>query len=90
MMENVKALGTLQKWEPLRQSLIKKFRESGYATNFVVLNSSEFNVPQNRYRVFFIGFKTNRMLIPDLKKMLEPYKKEAPTVIVSYNVVANT
>ncbi|HFA49900.1 MAG TPA: DNA (cytosine-5-)-methyltransferase [Bacteroidetes bacterium] len=80
IMENVKALGTLQKWEPLRKSLIKKFRESGYATNFIVLNSSEFNVPQNRYRVFFIGFKTNRMLIPDLKQMLEPYKKKAPTV----------
>ena len=87
IMENVKALGTLQKWEPLRKSLIKKFRESGYATNFVVLNSSEFNVPQNRYRVFFIGFKTNRMLIPDLKLMLEPYKKEAPTVRAAISIL---
>ena len=80
IMENVKALGTLQKWAPLRKSLIKKFRAAGYATNFVVLNSSEFNVPQNRYRVFFIGFKTNSVLVPDLKQMLESYKKEAQTV----------
>ena len=80
IMENVKALGTLQKWEPLRKSLLKKFRALGYATNFVVLNSSEFNVPQNRYRVFFIGFKTNKILIPDLNQMLEPYKKQAKTV----------
>ncbi len=80
IMENVKALGTLKKWEPLRKSLIQKFRDSGYATNFVVLNSSDFNVPQNRYRVFFIGFKTNCMLVPDLKQMLESYQKQARTV----------
>jgi len=80
IMENVKALGTLKKWEPLRKSLIQKFRDSGYATNFVVLNSSDFNVPQNRYRVFFIGFKTNAMLVPDLKQMLESYQKQAETV----------
>ena len=80
IMENVKALGTLKKWEPLRKSLLEKFREYGYATNFVVLNASDYDVPQNRYRVFFIGFKTNKTLIPDLEQMLEPYKKQAQTV----------
>lgn len=80
IMENVKALGTLTKWKPLRDSLLKKFREYGYAANFIVLNSSEFNVSQARFRVFFIGFKTNRMIRPDLAQMIQPYKKQAPTV----------
>lgn len=80
IMENVKALGTLKKWKPLRNALLSKFRKAGYATNFVVLNSSEFDVPQARYRVFFIGFKTNRLLIPDLEQMIAPYKKKAKTV----------
>lgn len=80
IMENVKALGVLKKWEPLRIALLNKFRRLGYATNYVILNSSEFDVPQARYRVFFIGFKTNPTLIPDLKQMIEPFKKQARTV----------
>ena len=80
VMENVKALGKLQKWEPLRKELLSKFRNLGYAVNYVVLNATEFNVPQSRERVFFIGFKNNSKIVPDLEKMLEPYKKTAPTV----------
>lgn len=87
VMENVKALGTLSKWEPLRKSLLERFRDLGYSTNFVVLNATEFNVPQGRERVFFVGFKGNSKLIPDLKKMMEPYKKMAPTVRETLSVL---
>ena len=80
LMENVKALGKLKKWEPLREELLEVFREAGYMVNFLILNSSDFGVPQARERVFFIGFKGNSSIIPDLKKMVEPYKKESPTV----------
>lgn len=80
LMENVKALGALEKWAPLREELLKNMRKLGYAANFVVVNASEFNVPQARERVLFIGFRTNSFIIPDLSKMLEPYKKIAPTV----------
>jgi len=80
LMENVKALGQLKKWEPLREELLQAFREAGYMVNFVILNSSEFNVPQARERVFFIGFKGNSTIIPDLMKMIQPYKSKSPTV----------
>ncbi|WP_457618081.1 DNA cytosine methyltransferase [Lutibacter sp.] len=80
VMENVKALGTLSKWKPLRKSLLERFRNLGYSTSYVVLNATEFNVPQKRERVFFIGFKGNPQIIPDLEKMMMPYKKKAPTV----------
>lgn len=80
VMENVKALGTLEKWAPLRKSLLERFRDLGYSTNFIILNATEFNVPQSRERVFFIGFKGNPRIIPDLEKMMVPYKKIAPTV----------
>jgi DNA (cytosine-5)-methyltransferase 1 len=80
VMENVKALGSLKKWELVRNKLLDKFRELGYSTNFIILNASDFNVPQARERVFFIGFKNNPDLIPDLKEMIEPYKKPGPTV----------
>lgn len=80
VMENVKALGQLKKWELLREELLQVFREAGYMVNLVILNSSEFNVPQARERVFFIGFKGNSTIIPDLMKMIQPYKSKSSTV----------
>jgi DNA (cytosine-5)-methyltransferase 1 len=87
VMENVKALGQLQKWEPLRIELLKYFRSIGYAVNYIILNASDFDVPQARERVFFIGFKTNSKIIPDLSKMLDPYKKKAKTVREALSVL---
>ncbi len=80
VMENVKALGQLKKWEPLREELLQAFRKSGYMVSFLILNSAEFNVPQARERVFFIGFKGNSTIVPDLTKMIQPYKSTSPTV----------
>lgn len=80
IMENVKALGQLKKWKPLRNELLQKFRNAGYMTHHIIVNASEFNVPQSRERVFFIGFKGNASIIPDLKAMLTPYESNSPTV----------
>ena len=88
VLENVKALGVLNKWAPIRGKLLDVFRSYGYSTNFVVLNASEFNVPQNRERVFFIGFKNNSSIIPDLQKMMEDYKITSPTVREILNKIA--
>ena len=80
LMENVKALGVLNKWKPLRIALLKKFRSLGYMTNYIVLNAKDFDVPQSRERVFFIGFKGNGSIIPDLETMLELFRKPGPSV----------
>ncbi len=87
VMENVKALGKLSKWEPLRNELLSQFRSLGYSTNFVILNATEFNVPQARERVFFIGFKGNEKIIPDLGAMFKTYRKMAPTVREALSVL---
>ena len=80
LMENVKALGALEKWSPLRDELLKEMRALGYSTSYVIVNASDFNVPQNRERVLFIGFKGNPHSVPDLVSMLAPYKIAAQTV----------
>lgn len=80
VMENVKALGELKKWVPLREKLIERMRDLGYSVNFIVANASDFDVPQSRERVFFIGFKTKSPILPDLIEMLRPYQKKAQSV----------
>ena len=80
IMENVKALGVLSKWETVRKSLLNDLRKLGYSTNYVVLNASDYDVPQARERVFFIGFKGDSRLLPDLEEMLIPYKHKSKTV----------
>lgn len=80
VMENVKALAVLDRWASVRSELLQKFQDLGYSVNFVVLNASDYDVPQARERVFFIGFKNGTTSSPDLLQMLRPYSKKAKTV----------
>lgn len=80
IMENVKALAVLDRWASVRSALLQKFQDLGYSVNFVVLNASDYDVPQARERVFFIGFKNDTKTSPDLQQMLRPYSHKAKTV----------
>ncbi|GEN34656.1 DNA cytosine methyltransferase [Aneurinibacillus danicus] len=55
VLENVKALATLEKWKNVREKLFHLANEMGYSCYPFLLNSSHFGVPQKRERVFFIG-----------------------------------
>ncbi len=87
VMENVKALATLDRWSSVRVALIDKFQELGYSVNFIVLNASDFDVPQARERVFFIGFKNGSISSPDLEQMMKPYRKKAKSVREALSVL---
>ena len=80
IMENVKALGEIERWQNVRVALLDRFRELGYSIDFIILNASDFDVPQARERVFFIGFKGDKSLIPCLDKMIIPYRHKSVTV----------
>lgn len=58
VMENVKALGELDKWGSIREKYLHRTTELGYCCYFTILNSSSFGVSQNRERVIFVGSKT--------------------------------
>ena len=80
IMENVKALGALSKWEGIRNQLLDGFRKLGYSTSYIVLNATDFDVPQTRERVFIVGFKGDINTTPNLHEMMQPYMKKAKTV----------
>mgnify|MGYP002624011494 CR=1 FL=1 len=80
VMENVKALGTLKRWEETRNRLIRSMRKLGYSVNFMILNAKDFDVPQARERIFIVGFRGDSTVVPDLYKMIIPYRKTSKTV----------
>jgi len=83
VMENVKALGVLDKWSLVREKLFKRASDLGYGyRQIVVLNASEFGVPQKRERMFFICLKDSGSLndLFGLDSHFEKHKKRAPNV----------
>jgi DNA (cytosine-5)-methyltransferase 1 len=66
VLENVKALAKLEKFQAIREELVRKANSLGYVAKFHLLNAKDFGVPQSRERVFFIGFKQtlNQHLVP--------------------------
>ncbi|MCL2882276.1 MAG: DNA cytosine methyltransferase [Coriobacteriia bacterium] len=55
IIENVRALGTLSKWQTVRQKIITRARQLGYYCDFAIYSASDYGVPQNRERVVFFG-----------------------------------
>lgn len=79
VMENVKALGKLKKWDAIRQKFLERALELGYTCNYLILNAADFGVSQNRERVFFIGSKVEKdfsLFMSALEK-----KKEKPKTL---------
>lgn len=78
VLENVKSLGTLEKFEKIRNEFIYRMEKAGFSISSHILNAKDFGVPQARERVFFIGVKK------DLKNISQfdfsKYKKSAPTL----------
>jgi DNA (cytosine-5)-methyltransferase 1 len=85
----VKALAVLEKWEPVRKALFERARALGYDfVELVVLNATEYGVPQKRERMFFVGIKGASSISRDLKGLkgvLEKYKKIATPIKVLFN-----
>jgi len=78
VLENVKALGKLVKFESVRAEIINRMQNSGYNVSYYILNSRDYGVPQNRERVFFIGTKKGINTIKE--EHIQAWREEALTL----------
>jgi DNA (cytosine-5)-methyltransferase 1 len=56
IFENVKGLVDPRNQDALKY-ILGRIKEAGYHANYYVLNSFDYGVPQNRIRIYIIGFK---------------------------------
>lgn len=65
VIENVKGMLTLNKGAFVKD-LLARFGEKGlgYTISYQLLNAADYGVPQNRYRVFYVGIKDKKFEFP--------------------------
>lgn len=59
IFENVKGLVDPRNKEALKY-ILRRIKEAGYFADFFVINSSDLGTPQNRVRIYIIGFENER------------------------------
>lgn len=77
VMENVAALGKLDKWSKVREKIVRIARKLGYDVAYRVWHTPDFGVPQNRDRVIFIGTLDGDATA--FETAMESHRAEAPT-----------
>lgn len=79
VMENVKALGFLAKWDAVREKYFAKVEELGYDCHMFLLNSADYGVSQKRERAIFVG-SAKPYSKADFFEVLSQQKKKPLTI----------
>lgn len=66
VIENVKGMLTLNKGAFVRD-IIERFGPDGlgYSISYKLLNAADYGIPQNRFRVFYVGIKGKEFVFPE-------------------------
>lgn len=84
VLENVKALAALSRWEPIRKALFNRAKELGFNfAQITLLNATHYGVPQKRERMFFIGIKGDTKIaksVAGFTPYIAKYKKVAAPI----------
>lgn len=66
VIENVKGMLTLNQGSFVKD-VLDRFGEKGlgYTISYKLINAADYGIPQNRYRVFFVGVKHDKFIFPE-------------------------
>jgi DNA (cytosine-5)-methyltransferase 1 len=67
VIENVRGMLTLNNGLFVKD-VLERFGNLGYNIDYKLVNASDYGVPQNRHRVFFVGFKNSKFEFPEKKE----------------------
>ncbi len=73
IFENVKGLVDPRNKKALTY-ILERIKEAGYTANYYVLNSFDYGVPQNRIRIYIVGFKDKKFA--DKFRLPKPLEKK--------------
>ncbi|WP_347755643.1 DNA cytosine methyltransferase [Agrococcus sp. ProA11] len=59
VMENVRSLALDAKWRLVRDDILRRADNLGYASKILVMNAADHGVPQTRHRMFLVGITAN-------------------------------
>ena len=87
LIENVRGLVSANKGAFVKD-IIERFGSIGYNVSYKILNASDYGVPQNRQRVFFVGLLEGEFEFPE-KFEYKISSKEAIMDLIQSNEEAN-
>ena len=87
LIENVRGLVSANKGAFVKD-IIERFGGIGYNVSYKILNASDYGVPQNRQRVFFVGLLQSKFEFPE-KFEYKVSTKEAIMDLIQSNEEAN-
>ena len=78
MAENVRGILSLDKGAAV-EKILRDFKAAGYSTTYHVANAANYGVPQNRWRVFFVGVRDDLdgVFVPPVPTHSDPLKIKA-------------
>jgi DNA (cytosine-5)-methyltransferase 1 len=85
VIENVKGLLTLNNGA-FKNDIIKRFTALGYNVQYKIVNAADYGVPQNRYRVFFVGLKNGKSFNFPKGNINRVTSKEAISDLISLDI----
>lgn len=84
VMENVKALGEMRRWERVRAKYMQRAADLGYMCRRFTLSAADYGVPQKRERTFFVGIRDDIRGGVDfeeaMRSLLDAERRESRTV----------
>lgn len=82
IIENVPGLATLYNGHA-KEAILEEFEKLGFTSNFKVLYAPDYEVPQIRKRIFFVGLKSKLGTFEFPKEVLTPEKYNTTSIAIS-------